>query len=545
MSTIIKKGSGFSEAQSEILKCGKDPVYFLKKYFWIQSKQRTLFKTFPFQEECLDSIRNNKYVVINKSRQLGLSTLVAGYAVWLALFRRDSNILVIATKLNVAKNFIKKCKFGVEHLPTWLRICGVQCNIQNINFENGSEIKAIPTSDDAGRSEALTLLIIDEAAHIQDFDTLWTGLLPTLSYSNGRAVLISSPLGTGNLFYKICTNAQTDPDSEFKYIELPWHVHPERDEEWFRKETKKLSQKQVAQEYECSFNASGETFLDSLTLENLKNAIKKPKERWHADRNLWVWEIPKEGHKYIIPADTATGEARDYSAFHVIDQSEGEVVAEYIGKEPTDRFAELLNQVGLKYNTAIICPENNSYGYSVIQDLRKLRYPKLYRKDTKSIDWSPVSIIAEKIKDYGINMHGENRPVLLSRLEEVLRNSEIKIYSSRTHEQLMTFIFRGSQKLGAANGKNDDLVISLAIGIALYEAGSLLRNDEDMTKAKIRCLGISSIDKNQIMNTNKNEEDYRVLVPTMADSLGLSAGTHEQRMSNKFVVNKNWSWLYK
>ena len=49
-------------------------------------------------------------------------------------------------------------------------------NKQSLEFSNGSMIKAIPTSDDAGRSEALSLLIVDEAAFVRNFDTLWTCL---------------------------------------------------------------------------------------------------------------------------------------------------------------------------------------------------------------------------------------------------------------------------------------------------------------------------------------------------------------------------------
>jgi phage FluMu gp28-like protein len=100
-----------------------------------------------------------------------------------------------------------------------------------MEFDNGSKIHAIPTSPDAGRGEAVSLLIVDEAAWIADFEDLWIGLQPTLS-TGGDVILISSPSGVGTRFHKIWVGAQ-DKSNDFFAIELPWHIHPEHDEKWF------------------------------------------------------------------------------------------------------------------------------------------------------------------------------------------------------------------------------------------------------------------------------------------------------------------------
>ena len=168
----------------EIVKCGKEPLHFINRYVKIQHPERGTisFDTYPFQDDCVNNFIDNRFNVIVKSRQLGLSTLVAAYAVWLAIFYKDKNILVIATKLAVAMNFIKKVKVALRSLPPWLLLPEiVGNNKQSIEFSNGSTIKAIPTSEDAGRSEALSLLIIDEAAFVRNFDDLWMGLHQTVS----------------------------------------------------------------------------------------------------------------------------------------------------------------------------------------------------------------------------------------------------------------------------------------------------------------------------------------------------------------------------
>ena len=212
----------------EIVKCGKDPVYFINKYLKIQHPTRGLigFDTYPFQDECLKQFVDHRFNVILKSRQLGISTLSAAYAVWLAAFYKDKNVLVIATKLAVAQNFIKKVKISIRSMPKWLLLPEITANNkQTIEFSNGSQIKAVPTSDDAGRSEALSLLIVDEAAFIRNFDELWTSLYPTIS-TGGRAIVLSTPNGVGGQYHDIWLKAESK-ENEFNPIKLPWDVHPE------------------------------------------------------------------------------------------------------------------------------------------------------------------------------------------------------------------------------------------------------------------------------------------------------------------------------
>lgn len=152
------------EQVKEIIRCGKDPAYFTKKYVKIQhaTKGTIPFQTYPFQDDCLKDFQKNRLNVVLKSRQLGLSTICAAYAVWDAIFHRDRNILVIATKLDTAINFIKKVKFMVTSIPKWLLLTKFEDNKRSIRFNNGSQITAIPTSPDAGRSEAISLLVVDE-----------------------------------------------------------------------------------------------------------------------------------------------------------------------------------------------------------------------------------------------------------------------------------------------------------------------------------------------------------------------------------------------
>ena len=482
----ISGGPGSKDGQvREIIKCGNDPAYFFRKYCKIQHpiKGTIPFVPYDFQNKCVENFTEHRFNIVLKSRQLGLSTLVAAYATWLALFYKDQNILIIATKQKVAYNLMRKIKFMVSNVPSWLLLTReVANNKQEIEFSNGSIIKAVPTSPDAGRSEAISLLIVDECAFIQGFDELWTGIYPTLS-TGGRAIIFSTPYGVGGTYYDLYIKAELGLN-EFFPIKLPWNVHPERDEAWFENECRNLSndKRRVSQELLCDFAASGDTFMGAEELESLGKLIRPPHEKKGEDRNCWVWAQPVPGHTYIMSADVARGDSKDYSTFHVIDVQEGEIAAEYKGRMFPDKFAAFLVEIGLLYNTAVICPENNSIGLAVVLEIRRLGYPRMYYQDSNRanifIDYAPP----EEPSKAGIRTDQKTRPAMLAKLEEVLRNKQLKNYSSRLYEELKTFVWSGP-KPQAMKGHNDDLVMSIAIGVWLFDASAEYSQQSHMIAA--------------------------------------------------------------
>jgi len=497
----MSKLSTKQQRVQEILRCGKDPIYFFNNYVNIQyggGQGSGLFKTFPFQEDCIRDFEDHRFNIILKSRQLGISTITAAYAMWLALFRQDRNILVIATKLKVAQLWFRKCKYLLASLPEWMVMPTVLKNNQTeLEFSNGSVIKAIPTSEDAGRGEALSLLIVDEAAFVRNFDVIWTGLYPTLS-TGGNAVILSTPNGVGGQYYDLWQGA-IKGENEFNAIKLSWDVHPERDEAWFENEAKQLTPKQIAQELLCDFAASGETYLRPEDIDYYRAHLQHPIETWGPEKNVWVWEYPQKDKEYIISADVSRGDAKDYSTFHVIDTEKSSVVAEYQGKLPPDQFAQLLAEAGNRYNGAMLIPENNSYGYALIMKLVELSYPNLYFQSEKAkYDFMYGT---QELGKIGFQTNGKTRPQILTKLEEVLRNKEVRIRSTRFFEELKTFVWQ-SGKVQAMKGKTDDLIMALAIGVWMYDTSpsNIGKKNTEVHKAMLSAFG-----------TNKNTFEKSVV----------------------------------
>ena len=124
------------EVVAEVIKAGKNPTYFINNYAKISHPQRGLipFKTYDFQSDLIDTFQDNRFTVVLKARQLGISTISAAYIAWLMLFHRDKNVLVIATKFQTAANLVKKVKAIHKHLPPWLRISNI--SIDNLPYTN-------------------------------------------------------------------------------------------------------------------------------------------------------------------------------------------------------------------------------------------------------------------------------------------------------------------------------------------------------------------------------------------------------------------------
>ncbi len=529
---------------SEIIKCGKDPVYFMNRYLKIQHPLKGLirFNTFPFQDDCVKDFNDHRFNIILKSRQLGLSTLVAAYAVWQAVFYKEKNILIIATKLAVAQNFIRKVKTYIKSMPKWLLVPVITANNkQQVEFSNGSQIKAVPTSEDAGRSEALSLLIVDEAAFVRNFDELWMGLYPTLS-TGGRAILLSTPNGVGGQYHEIYTKAERK-ENKFNPIKLMWDVHPERDDDWFDKETKNMSKKQVSQELLCDFASSGDTFLSNDVLEKIRVLTKSPIEKSGPGNNVWYWEYPIESVTYTMSCDIARGDSGDYSAFHVINNKDMSIACEFKGKIPPDQFASLVYDISKRFFNAMVCPENNAYGYTMLVKLAELGYKNIYFAKEKE-KYQYLYGDANNIAKAGFTTSKESRDKILANLEESLRNGRIKSYSQRLYSELKTFIWNG-KKITAMKGYNDDLIMSLAIGCWLADSNSNTYNVTQMQQADAILKGME-VNNTNISNTvvspfyNNKQNSVNPFIPVFMPQDSFSGKKNNKPTKNNPFGDLSW-----
>ena len=483
----------------EYAKCATDPVYFLGKYGIIQHPVRgkVNFNLYDFQEKSLESFMKHDYNIVLKARQLGLSTLTAGYALWMMTFQQDKNILVIATKQETAKNLVTKVRVMHANLPAWLKQPCVEDNKLSLRYKNGSQIKAVASSEESGRSEALSLLIIDEAAFIDKIDTIWGAAQQTLA-TGGRALVISTPNGVGNFFHKTWVGAENGTN-DFNFIKLHWSVHPEREQEWRDEQDKLLGPSLAAQECDCDFITSGRGVVDGLLLEQMKeSSVREPIEKRGIDSNYWIWQPPNYTKNYVVSADVSRGDGTDYSAFHIIDVESLEQVAEYKGKISTQDFGNMLVNVASEYNNALLVVENNNIGWAAIQQVIDREYPNLFytSKDLQYVDVQHQMTNKYRVEERnmvpGFSTTQKTRPLIVAKLEEMFREESVMVHSQRLIDELFVFIYNGN-RAEAMTGYNDDLVMSFAIALWVRDTALRLRAEGiELSKQAIQGIGQNS-----------------------------------------------------
>jgi hypothetical protein len=476
--------------REEYLKCAQDPAHFMKKYCNIQHPQRgrVIFNLYPFQEKVLRLWRDNPYSVVLKSRQLGISTLAAGYSLWLMLFHKDKNILCIATKQETAKNMVTKVKFMFDNLPSWLKIVADENNKLTLRLSNGSQIKATSASSDAGRSEAVSLLIVDEAAFIEGIGEIWASAQQTLA-TGGGAIVLSTPYGTGNWFHKTWVAAEAQ-DNDFLPIKLPWFVHPERDESWRKRQDELLGDPRIAaQECDCDFSTSGDIVFYNEWLDFIKTTtIKEPVERRGVDQNLWVWNQADYSREYMVIADVARGDGKDFSACHVIDIETNTQVAEYKGQLPPKDFGYFLCGLATEYNNALLVVENANIGWATIDAIMERGYRNFYyspKSDTPTAESYLQRYETQTGMTPGFTMSLRTRPLAINKFREYVGDRSVTIQSKRLLEEMKVFVWKNGRP-EAQTGYNDDLVMSFSIAMYLRDTSLKFQQQSlDLTRAAL------------------------------------------------------------
>ncbi|MCE7567546.1 terminase [Aliivibrio fischeri] len=174
---------------------------------------------------------------------------------------------------------------------------------------------------------------------------------------------------------------------------------------------------------------------------------------------LLVWELPDEEQDYAIGADVAEGlEHGDRSSLDVCN-SNGEQVAHWYGHIEPDEFAKLIAIVGRFYNSAFVGPERNNHGHAVMNTLRDV-YPtsRIYVEEYHDRDDE-----REETQKLGWLTTRSSKPIIVSNLDEELRNSRDGINWIGTISEMNTYVYDERGSTNAISGAFDDQVMSYAI----------------------------------------------------------------------------------
>lgn len=188
-----------------------------------------------------------------------------------------------------------------------------------------------------------------------------------------------------------------------------------------------------------------------------------------------VWRRPEKGRFYAIGADCAQGldlnagigeSDSDYSVGQVLDRDTGEQVACLRARMMPGETGRYMAALCRWYNMAQLCGEINpgGGGVSMLEAVINTDYPAglLYHRPVTP-DQDP-QVRGDRL---GWSTSGVSRPILLSMLDDAIRQGDIHLHDPVTQQELLTFVIHPTGKAAAQNGCHDDTTIALALAVVV------------------------------------------------------------------------------
>lgn len=446
----------------EYIRCKRDPIYFIETYCRIITLDDGVqpFKMYQFQKDMVRLYMKNRFALTLTARQMGKTTVMAGFILWFAIFHKSKQIAVLANKGDQAQEIMDRIRLMFEYLPFFLQPGVEVYNKTSLVFENKSKVFSAATSSSAIRGRSVDLVYIDEAAFIERDMEFYESTYPVISSGeNSKVIMTTTPKGTRGMFYTLWRASEEGANS-YQRMVVSWQAHPKRDEEWAKTTRENIGPARFRQEFEVEFRGSSGTLISGAILELLH-----PKLPINDQENLSIFELPIEDHKYVAVVDCSEGVGQDYSVVTMFDVS----VKPYnvVARFRDNTLSQLLlphHAIALckQYNEALLLIEsNNDVGGQVSYiAYYELEYENTIttRRDERGMELN----IGGRGANPGVKTTRKVKSIGCATLKTLLENDMLAINDDVMIGELGTFIAKGSS-YEADEGCHDDTVMTLVI----------------------------------------------------------------------------------
>lgn len=461
-----------------IQKCHEDIVFFAENFFYIIAESKLeKIQLRDYQVKGLKLFQNYKKTIFNTSRQIGKSTLMTIYALWLVTFFEYKNVIIVANNARTSKEILSRIKRAYEQLPNWIKpTIGNSWGKELVEFSNGSGLMISATSADAIRGFAVNCLIFDEAAHIEEhmLQEFWTSIKPTISADpNARLLISSTPNGVGNLFHELWDKAIGGEADDWGTLSVKWYEITGRTQAWADAERRELGDDKFEQEYECKFLESGGSNIPEELYNELQSNCISPRVELPQFDGYKIYKEPDlDNHIYVAGVDVAEGVGQNYSTIQILDVTDMtniEQVGVYANNTTgPSEFARQLNEIMMHWGKPPLAIErNNSGGGVVITSMDKdYHYPCLINFAFKQgrVDYGNLKGVTSSTNT---KYHG-----VMNMFYFLKTHRRVRLRDIETLKELNTFVRHKNERWGKKSDKyNDDRVDALIWAlICIHEA---------------------------------------------------------------------------
>ena len=460
--------NGSNQTDLEWKKCRKRLLYYLSNYVYIQdsvNQEIIQWKSHPHLLQLINPIqkwsetypRKPLYIIIFKSRQVYTTTTLAGIANWLCTFFESSRVLELSKKETDAGDFLGKSKFINDQHPDFLRLKLDPDQASLMGFPaTHSRIRALPSTEDAGRSTDATMVVNDEWEFfpLNNAESNFAAVKPTID--KGGIFIGASTVDVmkmDSFAKKIYAGAKAG-ENNFIAIFWDYFVVSDRTEETWIEHTKGLADWQKQGEYPRSEKEAlspPETtcFFNRDPIADMMEECVRPIKEYGRVR---IYKYPVSDRKYVFVVDSSEGQ--DDPAVGIVSDMSGEYVACFNGKMSLDEQAKIIYELYQEYNEPLIAIENNASGMTLIEKLKNMGVENWYYQDEKKTK--------EGWRTTGTASGGGNRPIMLNEHAADIANRMLRIPMKDALNEYLTFSWVDG-KPQAIRGAHDDWVMCGAI----------------------------------------------------------------------------------
>lgn len=512
-----------TELVAEFIKCSQDPIYFCEKYVKVihPDDGKVPFKPRDYQKDMILSMAHNRFTIMATARQVGKSTTTVAFLLWYIVFNQNKTVAILANKGDTAREILGKLQLAYLNLPKWLQpgIVDGGWNKGSIALENGSRALATNTSTDGIRGYTINVLMLDEAAFIENFEEFTTSIFPTITASKeSKIIMVSTPNGM-NGFYNYWNGAIQNKNG-YNPILVNWDQVPGRDKAWYDATLSSMNGdiEKFNQEYAVEFLGSSGTLIAGWKLKELMKSYGEPINK---SKGLTQYVYPEKGRKYVIVADVSQGKGLDYSAAQVIDITSlpyQQVCTFRDNFTLTYDFAEILHRLCKAYNDAFLLIENKDIGHEVCYILHdNFEYENLLWTQSAGRAGKRISAGFKTGAERGINTSKTVKSVGCSMIKQLVEQQKLNVVDFHTVAEFTTFS-KYLNSYEAEEGHHDDLVMCLVLFGWLTNQGFFKEHTEIDTLSNLKEINEEQMNNDMIpfgfVNDNTNFDDERVAEPT-------------------------------
>lgn len=363
---LVAKAQKNGEIQGLINSICADNILFWVNCFAMTYNPRktpsTLpFLTYPYEDklilELVDAVRNQKDMLIEKSRDMGVTWCVLLVYTWFWQFHGEGQDFLVGSRkeqyIDVVGNMdtlMEKVRFLIRNQPRWMRPAGFDFKqhsnyMRILNPATKSTITGEATNNNFSRGGRRRSIFMDEFAFWECDQSAWRA---SADSSNCR-IVVSTPFGYNNQFAKLRHSG-----GSIDVKTLHWRLHPEKDQAWYDNECKRRNNDavEIAQELDINYEGSEQGVL--FDFNEMKKAVRNE---------------PVMSHDRKVVALDPAGLGKDEAVFYVSNNGnivERKFIAKSTGMELGAEAVSLIS----KYKAQVfICDSIGSDVISIVTTL--------------------------------------------------------------------------------------------------------------------------------------------------------------------------------